>query len=80
LFFLEPKRQEKPATPKREDTNHDDNHGNNNRQNSFHEQEQEQQSEAPYRSSSPPIPALKNKDKKQKAATKNAPRQPLLDD
>ncbi|CAF4637064.1 unnamed protein product, partial [Rotaria socialis] len=75
-----PKRQEKPATPKREETNHDDNHGNNNRQDSFHEQEQEQQSEAPYRSSSPPIPTLKNKGKKQKATTKNAPRRPSLDD
>jgi len=45
-----------------------------NRENNYDEQQQKR-SEVAYRSSSPPVPTLKNKDKKQKSATNNTRRQ-----
>jgi hypothetical protein len=58
-------------TPKRDDDDNDDN--NVHQQNNYDEQQQQQQrqTEAAYRSSSPPIPTLKNKGKKPKSNVKN---------
>lgn len=72
FLCLEPTRPERVGPPKKE-TNYDDD------QHKFDE-DGPPQAEAAYRSSSPPIPALKNKDKKQKAAAKNVRRQPSSDD
>jgi len=68
-FISEPKRQEKPMTPKRND---DENDENANHRNDY---DQQQQSEPAYRSSSPPIPALKNKGKKPKSNVNNVRKQ-----
>jgi hypothetical protein len=68
-------------TPKRNDD--DENDENAHRQNDYDEQPlQQQQSEpAAYRSSSPPIPALKNKGKKPKPKSNvNNVRRPSFDD
>ncbi|UJR33094.1 hypothetical protein I4U23_020551 [Adineta vaga] len=67
-----PKRQEKPATPRSDEDN---------RQNSYDEPQPPPppRTDAAYRSSSPPVPTLKNKDRKQKSTVGNA-RRPSYDD
>jgi hypothetical protein len=66
-------------TPKRndDDDDYDNNNVNVNRQNDY--DEQQQQAEPAYRTSSPPIPALKNKGKKPKSTVKNVRRQSFDD-
>ncbi|CAF0772023.1 unnamed protein product [Rotaria sordida] len=79
IMKRKPKRQEKPITPKRDEIHDDDNNNDNihaNGRNNYNDQ----QSEPIYRSSSPPIPTLKNKDKKQKSTIKNVRRQQSYDD
>jgi hypothetical protein len=73
-LFLEQRRQEKPMTPRQND---DENNDNANIQNDY--DEQQQQSEPAYRTSSPPIPALKNKGKKPKSNLNNVRRQSFDD-
>jgi len=69
-------------TPKRnDDDDYDNNNVNVNRQNDYEEQQQQhqQQAEPVYRSSSPPIPALKNKGKKPKSTVNNVRHQSFDD-
>ncbi|CAF3602863.1 unnamed protein product [Rotaria sp. Silwood1] len=69
MMKRKPKRQDKPMTP-----NNDENDAD--RQNSYDEQQHE---EPVYRSSSPPVPTLKNKDKKRKP-NNNTVRHQAFDD
>jgi hypothetical protein len=68
IFHLEPKRQEQPMSPRNDDDDAD-------RQNTY----DEPPNESAYRSSSPPVPTIKNKDKKQKPNNNHVRRQSFDD-